>query len=316
MNYNYYCPKLKYLKNKEKYMYLFFDNGDFLEIKYTEIIDFSFRVYDKLVRSYQGYNPVAKSGYVKLRICNKHAFVNTDHRVYNEGLFRKNRKEYIENRCVSESRITEIWLFDENSWHKVLHCEAKGKIDGDFLIIEILEQPQMGDFESDKHCVSVGDLKKEDIHHIDLDFENCESFYVYQDEIEEINVEFDNCLEWGAEDFYRKVIGGYLKIKLNENYNRYNALFERNKKLKNLDFEKRLCGKNGEDIHDICHLYVCYDQICGTQREECIEVDDIKTEESKRNFWSYESGYCKKLQDGSIMIAFGKDAKTQIDNLK
>ncbi len=327
MSNKYFFPKMKYTKNEVSFMYLFFENGDFLEIKSSEIFNFSINVYDKLIRSHKGYNPVVESGYFKLKICNKPKFTLSSHFLYNEAEFKRNRKSYIENRCVNESRITEIWLFDRNNWHKVLHCEAKAKMNGDFLLLEFLPQPQMGAYQNENHYINIGDVKKEDIHNIDLDFENCEGFVVYNDEIEEINISFDEKLEW-VDDLYRKVNGGYIKIKLDKIFNlRINHLFDNEKRLKVVDFERRLCGKKGESIHDICHLYIDYYHAgYGTHVIECIEVDDVKTdeeieklekkeEETGNWYYYYEGGYCKKFKDGSIIIAFGTNAKNTINNL-
>lgn len=326
---NYIFPKMKYTKNETSFMYIFFDNGDFLEIKGSEIVNYSIKVYDKLIKSHQGFNPVIESGYLKLKICNKPQFANSEHFLYNESDFKKDRKNYIEDRCINEGRITEIWLFDTNNWHKVLHCEAQAKKEDEFLIINFLQQPQMGECENKNHNVNIGNIKKSDVHNIDLDFENCESFVVYNDEIEDINLFFDNQLEWGAGDLYRKAVGGYIKIKLDKDFSpRKNHLFDNDKKLKITDFEKRLCGKKGEDIHDICHLYIDYYHAGygGIQMTECIEIDDVKTEEEIKRLeneedttgeccYYYEGGYCKKLSDNSIIIAFGKNAKSTIDKV-
>lgn len=325
MSNNYFIPKMKYKKNDVSRMYLFFENGDFLEIKGSEIFNFSINVYDKLIRSYKGYNPVIESGYFKLKICNKHAFTHSSYFLYNETDFKKNRKAYIENRCTNESRIIEIWLFNSNNWHKVLHCEANAKMDDDFLFIEFVPQPKMGSYQSENHYINIGNLKKENIHNIELIFENCESFVVYNDEIEEINIDFDNQLTWSTGDLHRKAIGGYIKIKLNKHFTpRPNSLFNNEKLLKVVNFERRLCGKKGEDIHDICHLYIDYYHI-GNDHEH-IEIDDIRTdaeieilvnkEEKNGEFWYYfEGGFCKKTQDNSIIIAFGKNAKNTVDNI-
>lgn len=325
----YFYPKMKYTKNEVSFMYVFFENGDFLEIKGSEIINFSINVYDKLIRSHKGYNPVVASGYFKLKICNKPKFVQSSHSLYNDADFKKDRKSYIENRCTNESRITEIWLFNSNNWHKVLHCELKAKMDGDFLLFEFIPQPQMGAYQSENHYVNVGNVKKEDIHHIDLDFENCESFVVYNDEIEEVNINFDDQLKWGSGDLCRKALGGYIKIKLDKGFlPRQNCLFGNEKGLKNIDFERRLCGKKGEDIHDICHLYIDYYHAGygGIQASECVEVDDAKTaeeleelekkeEQTGETYYYYEGGYCKKTKDGSIIIAFGISAKNTINKM-
>jgi hypothetical protein len=324
MNTNYTFPKFQYTKNGVSSLYLFFDNGDFLTIKNPEIMDISINVYDRLIRSHQGFNPVASSGYLKLRIIDKYTYINTGHSLYNEADFRKNRKQYIENRCVNESKITQICLFDSNNWRKVIHCNATAKMDGEFLVVEILAQPQMGTFESKNNNIEIKDVKKEDIFGIDLDFENCDSFYVYNDELQEVNLVLDNNLEWGASDLNRQTIGGYIIIKLDKNIDSRDSRLYLEKKIVTVaDYEKRLCGKKGEYFHDICHLYIDYNNVGhGEMETECIDVNNIdfteKTEnsgknKSKKNWFIYESGYSKKLKDGSIVIAFGKDAKTTID---
>lgn len=43
---------------------------------------------------------------------------------------------------------------------------------GDFLLLEFLLQPQ-GTYQNENHYINIGNFKKEDIHNIDLDFENC-----------------------------------------------------------------------------------------------------------------------------------------------
>lgn len=326
---NFICPKMKYIKNEVSFMYLFFENGDFVEIKGAEIMNFSVNLYDKLIKSHKGYNPVIESGYFKFKISNKTAFNKTDYFLYNEEEFKKDRKLYIENRCINESRIVELWLFDSYNWHKVLHCEAVARKEDEFLWFEFLPQ-RMGKCESEKHNIKIKKLIKEDIHSIDLDFENCEGFVVYNSEIKEINITFNEELVWGSSDFYREVIGGYIKIKLDKTFtSRENTLFEDKKNLKAFDFEKRLCGKSGEDIHDICHLYINYYHAgySSIQYKECIEIKDINLNEEmqKENDtmefneydWDdfYEGGYCKKCQDGCIIIAFGKNAKNTIEKL-
>lgn len=105
---------------------------------------------------------------------------------------------------------------------------------------------------------------------------------VYNDEIEEVNISFDEKLEWGAGDLYRKANGCYIKIKLDKIFiPRKNNLFDNEKRLKVVDFERRLCGKKGESIHDIRHLYIDYYHAGygGIQVDECIELDDVKTDE-------------------------------------
>lgn len=188
------------------------------------------------------------------------------------------------------------------------------------MIFDFLPQLKMGSYQKEQHYINIKNVKKEDVNNINLDFENCESFVVYNGEIKDININFDNQLEWGTGDLYRKVISGYLKIKLDSDFtSRRNDLFIDKESLKITDFERRLCGEKGEGAHDVCHLYIDYYHAGygGIEFSECIDMDDINVEEESTNEWyeCYESGYCKKSKDGSIIIAFGKGAKNTINKI-
>ncbi|MBD5101015.1 MAG: hypothetical protein HDT29_07220 [Clostridiales bacterium] len=325
----YTIAKNDFNKQDVNFLYLFFENGDYLSIDGSELIDLSFNVYDKLVRHDNGYCAVAESGYLKLKIKNHSKFINNSYFLYNSKAIEKDRKSYIENRCVNESIITKIWLFNEDNWHHVLLGNFQTQKDGEFLILKALPQPLMGEASGSTHKINLSNVKKEDVWGIDLDFENCESFLVYNSEIEEINLSFEKELTWGAQEFYRTICGGFIKLKLDKYFShRENHLFD-NEKLKLKDFEQRLCGKKGFDVHDICHLYIKYYHAgYGCITTECIEIDDIKPEdeieqliqkeeeeEDYAYYYYFESGYSKKLKDGTILITFGKNAKQTIDKL-
>lgn len=78
---------MKYIKNGISFAYLFFDNGDYVEVKASEIINLSINTYDRLIKSHRGFNPVIQSGYIKLKICNKSVLTNSSHFLYNEFEF-------------------------------------------------------------------------------------------------------------------------------------------------------------------------------------------------------------------------------------
>jgi len=138
---------------------------------------------------------------------------------------------------------------------------------------------------------------------------------------------FDQQLEWDAGEINRKVIGGYIKVKLEDKKYRCCSFLDEYKNIKLSQLEKRLCGKKGEGVIDICHLYVDYDHVgYGTRLNECIVINDFKTDkefdylekledETGEDCCWFESGYSKKLKDGSIIIAFGIDAKETINKL-
>ncbi|MDE7181923.1 MAG: hypothetical protein K2O41_02670, partial [Clostridia bacterium] len=91
--------------------------------------------------------------------------------------------------------------------------------------------------------------------------------------------------------------------------------------------EKRLCWKGAQSDHDICHLYIDYKYIgFGSRHTECIEVRDIRTDEELERIEKlvdegdyeldeYISGYCRKQDDGTIIITFGKNSEALLKKL-
>lgn len=338
----YYAPKLKIEKQDVRQVRLCFDNGDFVELKTSEFVDLKLNTYDKLVRCYDGFCPVICSGFLKLKICAKRAFNSFPHLVSDEYSYLKNRKEYIENKCTKGERITEIWLYNSYNWHLVLKCSVSAKIDGEFLILEFLQVQNMGECESENHFVDISNLKKESIFSMDLDFENCDGINVYNSEIKELNLSFNSKLAWGSSVFNRSVAGGYMIVELEQNASRFFCLndFNSEKRRPSLKrLEKRICG-NGEDVHDICHLYIDFYPYVSNLKE-CVEVYDIRFDEQDYSFHckdydseesddsedfddsedsdeldlSFYGGFAKKLQNGAVVIAFGKNAQKTAENI-
>ncbi len=323
MDYIYTFPKWKVTKNEISCMEIFFENGDYVTIKGSEIVSVSnFEFYDKLVFKEKGFEPVAGKGEIKLKICNKSRYATDEYCcVYNHKEIFKNRKKYIENRCIKESKIIEITFRDSCNWAKNILGQISAKLVEDYLVLEFVPDELMGEFLSEKHHICLPEIKIKDIRWIDLDFENCENFTVYNGEILEFDIKFFSELCWGSGELNRKIESGYMIIKLEKVYNsRKSDLFDEKMKFDSKTFERRLCGKKGFDIHDICHLYVDFCNGRNNATEECFIVDDIKPEkevdelldeEERTGVCSYyfEGGYCKKLKDGSIAISFGKDSK-------
>jgi hypothetical protein len=321
MNSTYTYPKIKYDKDEVEKMYVFFDNGDYFSIDNKEIISISITNYDKLVYHCKGYSPLVESGCIELKICDRIKSYESDQLLYNLKEYKRDRKSYIENRCVFESRITSVWLFYENNWTRILLGNIVAKMEVDLLIINFLPQAMLQGCSGSEHHIDLVNVNVSSVRFIDIDFENCEGFCVYKDEIQEINISFSRELEWNSSDLCRKISSGYLKLKLNPDFEpRNNHMFGKNIKTKG--FEKRLCGNKGKSIHDICHLYVTYD----CYREECLGIDDIKSDEEINQLtkmedetgqacYCFEGGYCKKLKDGSIIVAFGKNSEETVTKL-
>lgn len=60
----YTIAKNNFNKQDINFLYIFFENGDYLSIDGSELIDLSFNVYDKLVRHNKGCCAVTESGYL------------------------------------------------------------------------------------------------------------------------------------------------------------------------------------------------------------------------------------------------------------
>lgn len=157
-----------------------------------------------------------------------------------------------------------------------------------------------------------------------LDFENCESITIESSEINNYQIKFDAELEWGSNGYVRKIDTGYLYIVLDSSINtfRKNDFFNKFKcgKEGNKTIRKRICGKKGFDLHDICHLYITYTSHALTQSHECIEIQDIRSDEeflaiekmeekTGQEYYPYcVGGYSELDDEGDIIILFGKDA--------
>lgn len=324
----YTIKKASFNKKKIKGAYVFFENGEYISLDGSELVDISVNVYDKLVWHNEGFSAVAQSGFIELKIKEHNKFNNDANFLHNQQAYRNSRKKYIEQFCLSEHCITEIWFFDNLNWHKELLGNFRVETDGILLKLTVLPQRQMGDHWGDKHRIMLGEIRKEDVFCMDLDFENCESFKVFNREIKEINLELDKKLELGSNRFHRRVKGGYIKLKLDKNLRtRPNHLFDDNN-LKRKDFEQRLCGKKGYSTHDICHFYIdFYHAGFGDLLRECIDLDDmkpkreidrlIKKEEDDENlYYAFESGYSKLLKDRTIILTFGSNAKQLMKELR
>ncbi len=62
MDFEYTYPKKKFKKNDINHLYVYFDNGDFISLNGSELIDLKINLYDRLIWSGRGVCPVAESG--------------------------------------------------------------------------------------------------------------------------------------------------------------------------------------------------------------------------------------------------------------
>jgi hypothetical protein len=168
-----------------------------------------------LIAGERGFCPVAKSGFIKCKIKEK-APKYTCAFVYDQKEYAKNRKEYLEQRCVNEGGIYYLRLFDRNHWHYGIYVEAVASLEGGYMILRFQENQTYGSADKEYYTVNVCNLTRSNIEKICLDFENCDSFDIYQEEIQEINVNFKKQLEWNSSCFGREIENGVIRLKLNE----------------------------------------------------------------------------------------------------
>ncbi len=327
MNLEYVYPKKQYEKKDIEFMYLFFDNGDYVSLNGSEVVEIKVNLYDRLVWGERGVCPVAESGYIKLKVEKTNKAIYNETFLYNSKDHKRDRKGYIEHRCVLEGGIKSVRLFNKNNFHDTIYGNIAGEMDGEFLVLKFLSLPNFGSVSSDKNAIFLNDISKDLIESINLDFENCEYFTVYNDEIQDIQLQFEKELVWGSDDLYRNIKSGYIKLKFDKEkkYRRINFLDDGKFTVKQL--EQRLCGKKGQAPHDICHLYVKYYYAgYGLSRTEIIEAEDIRSDEELEQIDKSEEegdydldyfigGYCKKQNDGTLIITFGKNAEELLKKL-
>ena len=318
MNCEYIVKKKEFNSNQVKSAQIFFANGDYFTLRGGEIAGVNVAFYDELRMGEEGYCPTAQGGFLKCRIRNKKAKGGLDRcLLYENPEYGKTMKEYLENRCVKEGGIRYIRLFDSNYWHLPFYCTVSAEMQGEFLILNFLPTAGYCGFESEYHTLRTRDVTVDNVEYIHLDFENCDGFDIFKDEILDMKLELAKELEWGGGAFLRRIEGGYIRLKLDKAFTwRRVNVFCGNSKSDLKMLTRRLCGKKGRGLIDICHLYVNYNHGgYGMEYNECIKVNDVcdfdaMTDEEyakwEEECYDFISGYAEKQEDGSVLIVFGK----------
>lgn len=325
MRSEYFYPPKTLVKANIEFAQVVFQNGDYLTIKKNEILEASLALCDELIRTGTGVCPILRTGFLKCRIqyCKRAKYQNVS--LYNPQEYIKDRKSYIENRCVKEGKIKAIRVFDANDWHYTLYGEIVASVEGENMVLSFRNSAQS----NDSAVIRLKEPKKSTIGSIVLDFENCDTFRIYENEIMDIQLAFRNELVWEGNELNREVVGGFLRLKFDKSTDHTDVnIYKWNGKIKQL--EERLCGRKGEDFHDICHLYIEDAEAYKSRQEECISICDIRyldqpeppededpeSEESEGDFeetdstprYEYVGGLAQKQPDGSILLSFGRTA--------
>lgn len=314
MSYEFVCPKKEFKRKDISKAQMFFRNGDYFELAGNEIVDISLQFYDTLIANERGFSPVVKSGYIKCKF-DKLAPRYDSSLLYNQKEYKKDRKTYLEERCVNEGGLYYIRLFNKDNWHDGIFGDIVAYKDGDIVVLSFQANRTYGTSNKNYHTVMAPNVTKQVIEKIDLDFENCDSFEIFQEEILDMQINCKKQLEWNSSSYGREILNGFLRLKLNKELTwRRVHVYDCDEKIPDIrKLERRICGK-GEDEIDICNLYINY-RYAGYCKgyEEKIYVEDIRSmeeierDEEENIFGSYISGYAKKEKDGSILIVFGKE---------
>lgn len=305
---NYYYKKNFYTPKQVEFVYLFFDNGNYITLNKSEIIDFKFEFYDKMVWFDRSITPVAKSGFIKLKISKYKSSRYDSQYVNNIKEYNENRKKYIENLCCDDSGIVNIRFFDNNNWHKSVCGKFVGRIENGYLILSVEEIWNSIPTTSENFSISLNSIEKSIINKINLDFENCEDFDIFKHEIVDLKLNLNEKLDEDSGDYKRQLINGYIKVKLDPEITyRYISLARNVKYPKVKHIKGRLINGNEKTTHNICHLYIDYEYAgFGTGRVESIIVngDWIYDRTVYEDYSHFVSGYCIKEKNDVIAIYF------------
>ncbi len=320
MNKKYTTLKNVYKKNEIRKLQVFFDNQDYITFSEKELIDFSVKLYDKLIstgENYDGYAAFVAQGEIKLKVGEETSHYR-DAFVYDHKEYRENRKAYIERRTCQDGGMVLVKIFNEYNWSKSLYGNMIATMDGEYLLLTFLPKAIDEPCESEKHYIYLNDIKKSTIRRIKLDFENCESCYLYRNEIAEIKLTLSPRLE-DVGNYRRGIQSGYLLLKLDEtiDFRCLNGLGDSHIiDVKGLT--RRICDLGKEHRHDICHLNIEHEDV-GYRgiRTECLSVKDIKSdeeimrlekqsEEDGYDRYEFEGGYAKREKGGYLRITFGE----------
>lgn len=328
----YFTEKKPYSIKTVDHLDIVFQNGNYLKISQEELADLHVTLCDRLIRFENNASFVGHSGYVKLKISSRRKTPSAGgFFLYNPVVYRKNRKDYIESRCTKENDIDHLVFYTENNWNDMIFGDIRCHMEGEFLILAFEPNPKYGPACAEMAYIDLPDVSKRDILKMVLDFENCESVTVYESEIADIDLSFDEQLEWGGGDFCRRVKSGTLKLKLSDDYRDRDAnLFDPPHQGATVKMiTERLCG-TGQDIHNICHLYITYDYVgYGHLLEEKIAIADMSLHEEKPGVYDeeldaylyddddylYIGGCAKKERNGTVTVRFGANCVDEVKRI-
>ena len=167
MRNRYYYTKTDVLnKNGIELINVVFDNHESLALRGSELIEYKVNMYDKLIATDEGIHPFAESGYFKFKIGKYPPLVGSF--VVDDKEYKKNRREYLINRCVNGGGIIAIKMFDNYNWSKQIYGNFIALIEDDYLILSIKEKAIYESSNSDMFYIDLPSVLKKNVYTIDI----------------------------------------------------------------------------------------------------------------------------------------------------
>lgn len=306
---------------------LYFDNGDVIHISGKEVVSMDVTMYDRLIAFRWKFCPVAKSGSIKLRIKGGSSFGIRSSHVESSKEFRRDRKSYLYKRFLEQGGSCAIRVTDLETDGSFFCAHAKARQEGELLVLEFLgEREESADRE--EHNIQLGNICKNEIERIAIIFENGDEFSVFPSEIADMRLTFSSEL-LKETFFFRSIESGYLKIVLDRDiapherkYDFYKAPKKKKKFIKFL--KSRICSE-GKCVHDIAWLNVHFKypyavlmpnemlNVKDHRDPEVVEALEARERETGgRDWYVFEGGCSEELEDGNILISFGRTAVNRL----
>ena len=330
----YYIPKKNIHKEDVERVVVFFKNADYFTVDREELYNVFFHFYDELTWEGKSVCPICEIGYVKIKFKAEQTLKRRPEVFLNdEKIYRKNRKEYLENRIINEQGIEKILIFNKADWCEIIKGDVFAVKEQDGTIyIKFRKNDKYGPSSESTSSINLANVIKRNVEKIKFVFANCDYFEVYKEEIVEMQLEFFPLLERNGCGYGRVLKYGHIKLRFSKEVKDrscdvYTAS-KRNKKISHL--VKRLCSRKSSPV-DIASILVTYDSPdCNIPRTEEISVRDVSglscimdEEDIIANYPDYydvdsfeeswddvsvcKSGYAKREKDGTVLIKLGRN---------
>lgn len=169
-----------------------------------------------------------------------------------------------------------------------------------------------------RYFIDMPNLKKEEIHAIDLVLENMEGVTVYHNEIIEVNLEFEDELEVGGSGIERRIKSGYIKLCIDEKTRRYQGdliIYDEKNRIIKKPHKQKIEGRLLE-LCNICYINVTYEECHWTEHIDVPYDEEEYGEDDYGNVMERISvcASAKIDEDGNLIILFGESSEFELLN--